>query len=266
MKNIVKETLQNQLEILYVEIDRIEKEHHRYLNDRVHRVLECQDINPLFKEFDFGVTDRNITFKIKNGAYYDKFEIKRDQNYGKDANPKYKPAVLSCSSTSEASDSDLKILICVGEIAKLIRSESPIWKDLVRVMDEYLDLKFNDISELSSQCYEIRQQMELNSRNEADQAKKRLFDKGVVEFNKSISFHYGSGRHDNAHSSKFTWVDNGNGKTFTVGYESKRQINYDEASDQFLDIEITKHNIPKRIKLKDLEQFLFYNMNNIKTV
>lgn len=254
--DIIKHTLEKQLNELRQEISQLEKQHDEILTKSTHDLVDKLDES--FKEFDINVTTTNITFNLGGG--WDKFRITRRENYSaKDNEYKYLKPELHMSSMSTDCESDLKILICVGKLAEQKLNHTDIWKDLTTMMDSRKVLYKDDISEKYDQTWKLENEIRLLERREQDNTFQKIFNQGTFKLNKNTNYYYGNGKWDSVYSDEFVWEQNGEGKTYTVYYYDSYRTNpyYDENGNVLEPIiERRKRSINKRIRKNDIESFI----------
>jgi hypothetical protein len=260
--NIIKETLEKTFEELNKQIHHQETLRCTHLVDKANQTV--YNIDDLFKEYLISVSETNIRFKYTTDTWYD-FSIERKTNYTKDGY-EYSKATLSTSSVSNADESGLKKLLCLGVLAKHCLNKTNEWNELVSLMDESNEIYKTNISPLYTQIYQIEEQLRKIRNEEQSNEFQNIFNKGTFKLNKKIDFHYGSGKWDRVYSNEWFWEANESGKTYTLSYNDKVRTNphYDSEGNSLEGIfEVRKRSIDKRIKKVDIESFVRYNMNLI---
>jgi hypothetical protein len=263
MENIIKQTLEKTLNELYDQIESKEKEHEQILSNAVYTLVGPLD--DLFKEFSFKVTDTEILFRHNNKSSWYSFSIQRRTNYGYEEKTYGKPT-LHYSSYSDLDEDGLKMTVCLGILARHNLTESPVWIDLMNVMNYQNHLYKTELKELISQTYKIRDEIKRIEREEQSQVFTKIFGQGTFKLKDSIRFDYGNSKWDYVRSDEFFWEENKGGKTYTLSYMEERRANpyYDENGNTLEPImERVKRTIDKRIKKADMESYVRYNTDKM---
>jgi len=263
--NIVKEALQKQLDELLNEINSIEKKHDEILVEASQQILD--NVNEeLFKEFTIKISSTDITFNL-GGSSWDSFRIHRRENYSVNKEYQYDKARLSMSSISTDKDTDLKILISAGKLAEHSLKGTPIWIDLVRLMDSRNELYKEDIAEKRKLTWQLENEIRKIERDEQENNFKAVFNRGTFKLKIKTSFQYGSSKWDRVFAEEWFWEKN-EGKTYTVSYTDQLRTNSwrDEEGNELEPVyETKKVAINKRVRLADLEWFVKGNIRSLAT-
>ena len=186
-----------------------------------------------------------------SGRYSDKFRIQRRYNYKSNGDHEYLAPELSSSSCRTNDKSELKALVCIGKLADLYLNDSPIWKDMIAVMNNRDYLYKEETSEKRKLAWKLEDEIRKIENKELEDKLQAIVDNGMILLKDNYRFYYGSSKWDYIISNEYIWEKNPSGKTFKLSY---KDVRYDEATIRTLD---------KKVRLKDIQRLIQTNINNL---
>ena len=141
--------------------------------------------------------------------------------------------------------------MCVGKLADLYLNDSPIWKDMIAVMNNRNYLYKEEISEKRKLAWKLEDEIRKINNQEREDKLQAIVDNGMILLKDNYRFYYGNGKWDCIIAKEYIWEKNPSSKTYKLSYKDAR---YDEATIRTLD---------KKVRLKDIQGLIQTNINNL---